>query len=98
MVRPFAGALVHRFVLMHDNSRPHTARAYLEQEGIDVMEWPARSPDFNPIEHLWDILQKRVSGRQNPPATVQGLAAALREEWNGIKQLSVRRLIRGMPR
>ena len=72
---------------MHDNARPHTARvvqAYLEQEGIDVMEWPAQSPDLNPIEHLSDILQRRVSGRQNPHATVQALTAALREEWNGI--------------
>ncbi len=83
VVRPFAGALGQDFVPMHDNARPHAARvaqAYLEQEGIGVMEWPARSPDLNPIDHLWDILQRRVSGRQNPPATVQALTAALREE------------------
>ncbi len=55
VVRPFARALGQDFVLMHDNARPHTVRvvqAYLEQEGIDVMEWQARSPDLNPIEHL----------------------------------------------
>ncbi len=100
VVRPFAGALGQDFVLMHDNARPHTARvvqAYLEQEGIDVMGWPARAPDLHPIEHLWDILQRRVSGRQNPPATVQALTAALREEWKGINQVSVHHLIRSMP-
>ncbi len=101
VVSPFAGVLGQDCVLMHGNARPHTARvaqAYLEQAGIDVMEWPARPPDLNPIDHLWDILQRRVTGRQNPPATVQALAAALREEWNGISQVSVRRLIRSMPR
>ncbi len=61
VIRPFAGALGQVVVLMHDNARPHTARvvqANLEQEGIDVMEWPARSQDLNPLEHIWDILQR----------------------------------------
>ena len=100
VVRPFATALGQDFVLIHDYARPHTAsivQAYMGQEGVDVMEWPARSPDLNPIEHLWDILQRRVSGRQKPPATVQALTAALREEWNGINRVSVRLLIRSMP-
>ncbi len=80
------------------HGQPRVVQAYLEQEGIDVMGWPARSPDLNPIEHLWDILQRLVSGRQNPPATVQALTAAAREEWNGINLVTVRRLIRSMPR
>ncbi len=99
VVRPFAGTLGQDFVLMHDNARPHTARvvqAYLEQEGIDVMEWPTPSTDLNPIEHFWDILQRHVSWRQNPPP--HNSPELLREEWNGINQVSVRRLIRSMPR
>ncbi|GFT93963.1 hypothetical protein TNCV_2133471 [Trichonephila clavipes] len=31
------------------------------------MEWPACSPDINPIEHVWDALGRRVAGRQIPP-------------------------------
>ena len=50
LVRPYAGAIGETFILMQDNARSHTARlcmAFLEDEGIAVMDWPARSPDLN---------------------------------------------------
>lgn len=49
---------------MHDNAPPHVAmktRGYLERKGITTMEWPPpMSPDLNPIENVWSILQKEV--------------------------------------
>ena len=50
------------------------------------MEWPARSPDLNPIEHAWDMLQTAVSSRPVQPASVQELRQALFEEWDQIPQ------------
>ncbi|GFT82897.1 transposable element Tc1 transposase [Trichonephila clavipes] len=35
------------------------------------MEWPACSPNMNPIEHVWDALGRQVAGRQPPPQTLQ---------------------------
>ena len=55
IIRPFAGAIGDDFVLMHDNARPHVARVvqdYMEEAGIEVMDWPTVSPDLNPIELL----------------------------------------------
>ena len=43
-----------------DNVLAHTARArrdYLQQNSINVMNWPALRPDLNPIEHLWDEIR-----------------------------------------
>ena len=62
-VRPYAGAVGENFILMDDNVHAHRARItdqYLEEATIVRMEWPARSPDLNPIEHAWDMLQTAV--------------------------------------
>jgi transposase len=58
------------------------------------MDWPAKSPDLNPIEHAWDILQRWISNRQNQPNTLQELADALVDEWSRIPQVEFQRLIR----
>ncbi|KAK3104398.1 hypothetical protein FSP39_001145 [Pinctada imbricata] len=99
VVRPFAGAIGHDFILMHDNARPHTARItrqYLDRETIEVMEWPARSPDLNPIEHVWDLISRRIAGRNTAPQTIQQLTQALLQEWMAIPQYMIRRLIISM--
>ena len=62
-VCPYAGAVGEKFILMDDNACAHRARItdqYLEQATIVHMEWLARSPDLNPIEHAWDMLQTAV--------------------------------------
>uniref|UniRef100_T1IAY8 Tc1-like transposase DDE domain-containing protein n=1 Tax=Rhodnius prolixus TaxID=13249 RepID=T1IAY8_RHOPR len=58
-VIPLAPFIGDQFILMQDNARPHTARIvteYLEQVGITVLDWLTRTPDMNPIDHLWDNL------------------------------------------
>ena len=86
---------------MDDNARAHRARItdqYLEQATIVRMEWSARSPDLNPIEHAWDMLQSAVSSRPVQPASVQELRQALLEEWDQIPQYKIRRFISSMRR
>uniref|UniRef100_A0A8C5MJU2 Tc1-like transposase DDE domain-containing protein n=1 Tax=Leptobrachium leishanense TaxID=445787 RepID=A0A8C5MJU2_9ANUR len=52
------------FLFQHDCAPvPHVAgvcQQFLQDEGIDAMDWPARSPDLNPIEHIWDIMSRSI--------------------------------------
>ncbi|GFX01730.1 transposable element Tcb2 transposase [Trichonephila clavipes] len=85
---------------MDDNCMPHRANLVGDfpfEEGIVRMEWPACSPDMNPIEHVCDALGRRVAGRQPPPQTLQELERALLEEWDKIPQLVIKSVIDSMP-
>ncbi|GFX14336.1 transposable element Tcb2 transposase [Trichonephila clavipes] len=100
IVVPYAAAIGDDFILMDDNCRPHRANLVedlLFEEGIVRMEWPACSPDMNPIENVWNTLGIRVAGRQPPPQTLQELERALLEEWDRIPQLMINSLIDSMP-
>ncbi|GFX62440.1 transposable element Tcb1 transposase [Trichonephila clavipes] len=61
------------------------------------MDWPAYSPDLNPIEHVWDMLSRRIAAHQPPPTCLPELRKAL-HEWCNIPQDQVDNLILSMPR
>lgn len=99
-VIPFAPFISVNFKLMHDNARCHTARAvtdYLNEVGIQVLPWPARSPDLNPIEHVWDNLKRRVRVRVPAPTTLGELKTAVIEEWHNIPQSDIQDIMDGLP-
>jgi transposase len=57
------------YILMNGNARPHTAqivRQYLHEVRIVIMNWPARSADLNPIEHLWDNMGRSLKTLHQP--------------------------------
>ncbi|GFU63263.1 transposable element Tcb2 transposase [Trichonephila clavipes] len=72
-VRLFRGAVGDKFVFMDDKVTCHRTLAVqdcLDSEGIQRLVWPARSPDLNPIENVWDALGRQVAGRNYPPTSV----------------------------
>ncbi|GFT56690.1 transposable element Tcb2 transposase [Trichonephila clavipes] len=86
----FRGAVGDKFVFMDDNATCHRTLAVqdcLDSEGIQRLVWPARSPDLNPIENMWDALGRQVAGRNYPPTNKNTLIRALTEEWDKLPQL-----------
>jgi hypothetical protein len=51
---------------------------------LTVMEWPPQSPDFNPIEQLWDHLDRQL--RLKPATNVDKTFATLQDIWSEIAQ------------
>ncbi|GFW25328.1 transposable element Tcb2 transposase [Trichonephila clavipes] len=88
-VRLFRGAVGDKFVFMEDNATCHRTLAVqdcLDSEGIQLLVWPARSLDLNPIENVWDALGRQVAGRNYRPTNKNTLIRALTEEWDKLPQ------------
>ena len=68
------------FRYQDDNVPAHRARIvrdFMEQEGVAVLHQPPLSSDCNPIEHLWDELQRAVDSRDAKPKNLQELGHSL---------------------
>ncbi|GFU82729.1 transposable element Tcb2 transposase [Trichonephila clavipes] len=95
------GAMGLQFLFMADNAPCHrtvAAEQLLESENIERMDWPALSPDLNPIEHVWEFLGRRLAARTLPPVTIRELRLALQDEWAAMPQQLIDTLILSMDR
>ena len=87
------------FQFYQDNDPKHSAlntKLWLLYNCPGVIKTPAQSPDLNPIEHLWDHLERRL--RQRHFTSKTQMEQILMEEWNSIDTFITRKLVESIPR
>ena len=88
-------AIFQPAVFMQDNTPCYTAKSVktsLSEKDVTVMEWPAQSPDMNPIENVWKLMNERT--KENNPRNVKELWTNLKGEWEKISIDECKTLIR----
>ncbi len=87
------------FIFQQDLAPAHTAKgtkSWFNDHGVTVLDWPANSPDLNPIDNLWCIVKRKM--RDTRPNNADDLKAAIKATWASIPPQQCHKLITSMPR
>ncbi len=86
-----------------DNATCHTAQIisdwFLEHDNeFTLLKWPPQSPDLNPIEHLWDVVEREIRIMDVQPTNLQQLRDVIISIWTNISEECFQNLVESMPR
>ncbi len=87
------------FIFQQDLAPAHTAKGtknWFNDHGVTVLDWPANSPDLNPIENIWSIIKRKM--RDTRPNNADDLKTAIKATCVSITPEQCHKLIASMPR
>ena len=87
------------YTFQQDNAPAHVSRkstSFIQSQSLQILDWPANSPDINPIENIWSILKNEVEKRA--PINLAELERIAKEEWTKIPQQKIRKTVKSMGR
>ena len=88
------------WILMDDNATCHrnlSSSSFKSRAGIRTLQWPACSPDLNPIENVWSLLKRSVRKSLRPEDDLSRLEFLLRDAWGKLNQATINNLIDSLP-
>ncbi|GFV73440.1 transposable element Tcb1 transposase [Trichonephila clavipes] len=88
-------------IFQQDNARPHVTRfvkRLFVNHQIELLPWPARSPDLSPIENMWFMVAQRLTQITPPAATPDQLWQRVEAAWSAVPQEYIQSLFKSMPR
>ena len=84
--------------MQHGNDpkhRAHIVTKWLDEKEVERLKWPSFSPDLNPIEHIWNEVERRM--RKEKAQNEFELKQALLKVWYTIGNDVTKKLVDSVP-
>ncbi|GBN63036.1 Transposable element Tc1 transposase [Araneus ventricosus] len=90
-------------IFQQDNAPCQKARIVLEwfEEHTDefyLMSWPPNSPDLNPTEHIWDVMERQLRSQTPPCPNISTFRDRCLDIWYNLSPVMNQKLVASTPR
>ena len=85
-------------IFQQDNASCHMTKVtkpWFAAQNLEILSWPSRSPDLNPIENIWAQIDRQLA--KDPPKNIVDLEAELNRHWYDFPREKCIKLIESMP-